>query len=149
MRDDATEVNICPTREAWTKKMRRSYQGNLRKRILAKGTEGQKVDIFFNNEAGPWQWSIEAHDEPELWLESFKGYDEAARFCWVMKWEIVGSRAMGDWPSSPGEDVDPQPRCPYCGTLNGCATGELVCRACGRPFHSYEIPNGVVYCTRK
>jgi hypothetical protein len=113
------------------------------------GTEGKKVCLSFNNENGEWVWAIQDYENLENWLDACADYDEALRYCDSMKWIVMGASSAGGWTPEDEWDTFSEPRCPYCGTFNKKEKGAIACRACSRVFCSFEIPAGVVYCTRK
>lgn len=38
------------------------------------------VDIYYNNEAGQWLWSVQVYND-DFWLDSFDTREEAIEFC--------------------------------------------------------------------
>jgi hypothetical protein len=115
----------------------------------AKGTEGRKVHLYFTDENGEWMWAICMHENREWWLDTYDTHDNAVRHCESMQWEIVSKSSQDGWHGNDPEAAYEEPRCPYCGTDNPAGAGTISCRGCSRTFVSYEIPAGVVYCTRK
>ena len=143
------EKVVSPTRETWTKTIRKGHKGKLCKLILEQGTPGKKVCLHFNNENGTWGWAVCSEEDKGLWLNFLKTYEDALRFCACMELEVTGASADAGWTDPMSEECHDYPYCPHCGTVNDMAKGKVVCRACTRSFDSFEIPSGVVYYTKK
>lgn len=46
------------------------------------------VCIHYNNEAGPWQWSVSSTLDPGNWLFSTNTEEEATELCSLFNWKI-------------------------------------------------------------
>jgi hypothetical protein len=139
---------LMGVRENWEKSLQWKAGAGDRERMLRYGAVGAYVNLWFNNEAGKWQWSVQALEDPEMWLTSFDDYYSVKGFCEKMGWKVLESLCQEGWKADTG--FKELPVCPHCGTeeSGACDVGEKICIACGRRYEVTAIPT-TMYGTKK